>query len=64
MEHRLLQNHWLWKLTKAYATILGNLARSPVPSAYTLALIKTSFSTCKLERKYVISKAIKPLLVK
>ena len=51
MEHCFLQYYWIWWLTPAYANILGNLARFPVPSAYTFALIKTSFSTCKLERE-------------
>lgn len=34
-------------LTPAYAAALGKVARFPVPSAYTLASIKTSFSTWK-----------------
>lgn len=55
MEHCLLQNYWIWWLTAAYATILGNPARTPVPSAYTHALIKTSFSTCKLGRELIIT---------
>ena len=35
------------QLTPAYAATLGKFARFPVPSAYTLASIKTSFSTWK-----------------
>jgi hypothetical protein len=35
--------------TPAYATDLGKVAKFPVPSAYTLASIKISFSTWKDE---------------
>lgn len=37
----------IWRQTPAYASILGNFANCPVPSEYTLALIKTNFSTCR-----------------